>query len=109
MTGSPSDGARGDQERLGDILTAISRIDAHLQHLGRVDDQIVHDALLYNLIVIGEAVGQISDATRQREPDIPWKSIKGLRNLLTHEYFAIRIRQIWDIVNASVPELKAAV
>lgn len=108
MTGPNKESARGDQERLSDILEAIASIASHREFVGTVPDGLVHDAVLYNLIVIGEAVGQVSEATRQKAPNIPWKKIKGLRNLLSHVYFEIRMEEIWAIVNDSLPALRAA-
>ena len=59
-------------------------------------------------MTIGEAVGALSEETRDAAPEIPWIKIKGLRNLLTHQYFHVRMDHIWEIVEASVPELRRA-
>ncbi len=59
-------------------------------------------------MVIGEAVGALSEETRQLEAGIPWAQIKGLRNLLTHQYMHVRLDVILDILRLHVPDLAAA-
>ena len=71
---------RGDRERLDDIAEAIKTIRAH--HADRGSDRgIRRDALLYNLLILGEAVKGLSEATKERRPEIPWRQIAGLRDL----------------------------
>ena len=47
------------------------------------------DAVIRKLEIIGEAVKQLSDGTRSRAPEIPWKQIAGMRDHLTHNYFGV--------------------
>jgi uncharacterized protein with HEPN domain len=63
-------------------------------------DRKTSDAVLYNLVVIGEAAAQVSDETRARAPEIPSTKIVGLRNLIAHEYFRIDL----DVIRAIVAE-----
>ena len=84
--------------RLQDIRDAISTIRDHIA-TGSFDRK-TSDAVLYNLVVIGEAAAQISDETRARAPEIPWTKIVGLRNLIAHEYFRIDL----DVIQAIVAE-----
>ena len=67
------------------------------------------DAALYNLMILGEAVNGLSDETKARRPEIPWREIAGLRDLLAHEYYQIEIRMIDDIVARDLRPLAAAV
>jgi uncharacterized protein with HEPN domain len=60
------------------------------------------------LVVIGEAPARIGDETRARAPEIPWTSVVGLRNLVTHEYFRVDLDIIEDIVGTSLDPLEAA-
>lgn len=68
-------------------------------------DEVVFDAVMHNLMIIGEASNHISDATQQQMPSIEWRKITGLRNIIAHEYFGIDTDIIWDVVQNKVPEL----
>lgn len=95
--------SRREVLRLRDIREAIATIRAHIS-AGSFDRK-TSDAVLYNLVVIGEATAQISDATRARAPEIPWTKIVGLRNLIAHEYFRIDLEVIQAIVEDRLEEL----
>lgn len=71
-------------------------------------DQQVIDAVLRNLEVIGEAARHVPEPIRQRYEDIPWAQITGMRNVLAHEYFGVRLPLIWRTVRVSLPQVKPA-
>lgn len=98
---------RGDRERLEDLAEAIAAIRSHLASRARSD--LKRDAVLYNLVIVGDAVKGLSDETRARHPEIPWKQIAGLRDLLTHEYFRIEMEEIDKVVQRDLAPLAAAV
>lgn len=98
---------RGDGERLDDLAEAIAAIHAHLE--SRAPSELKRDAVLYNLVIVGEAVKGLSHETRARHPKIPWKQIAGLRDLLTHEYFRIDMDEIDMVVERDLLPLAAAV
>ncbi len=62
------------------------------------------DAVLRNLEVIGEAARDIPEDVKARFPDIEWRRMVGLRNIISHEYFGADIRIIWEIVTRNLPE-----
>lgn len=64
------------------------------------------DAVVRNLEIIGEAARNLSDEIRQSFPEIEWKKIVGMRNILVHEYFGINNRIVWDIVQTKIAPLK---
>ncbi|HMU94379.1 MAG TPA: DUF86 domain-containing protein [Anaerolineales bacterium] len=72
-----------------------------------VNDDLHFDAVLRNLEIIGEAVKNISEATRQKYPDVKWRKIAGFRDIVAHEYFGINDETVWDIVENEVPALLA--
>jgi uncharacterized protein with HEPN domain len=74
----------------------------------RQDDR-TYDAVIRNLEIIGEAARNMPDDIRGRFPEVEWRSISAFRNLLAHEYFAIRDEIIWDIVQNKVPQLYESV
>jgi len=92
-----------DRDRLTHILEAAEKITLY----GKRDrnDEIVFDAIVRQLAVIGEAVRHLSPSLRKRYDGIPWKSIVGLRNLVIHEYFIVSGDRIWKIVDADIPQL----
>jgi len=98
---------RGDRERLEDLAVAIAAIHAHLG--SRAPSELKRDAVLYNLVIVGEAVKGLSDETRARHPEIPWKQVAGLRDLLTHEYVRIDMDEIDKVVERNLAPLAAAV
>lgn len=97
---------RREELRLRDILAAIESIRSHLAD-GEFDRK-TSDAVLYNLVVIGEAAAQLGDETRSEAPQIPWTSVVGLRNLIAHEYFRVDLDVIQDIVSESLDQLERA-
>lgn len=97
--------SRPEELRLRDILAAIEAIRAHLVP-GEFDPK-TSDAILYNLVVIGEAAARIGNEMRERAQEIPWTRIVGLRNLVTHEYFRVDLEVIQDIVEASLGPLES--
>jgi uncharacterized protein with HEPN domain len=104
--------SRGDQERLRDIKEAIIAIRGHLAQAGEdpgAAGALLHDALLFQFVVIGEAVKHLSPETRQRAAEIPWVDVAGLRDLIAHEYFRIEIERILEIVNRDLPPLEQAI
>ena len=68
-------------------------------------NELVNDAVLRNLELLGEAAKQIPDAVRHRHPEVPWRRIAGLRDVLAHAYFGLEDDTIWQIVSSSVPAL----
>ena len=67
---------------------------------------IEQDAIIRNLEVIGEAVISISDDLQQKYSDISWKEIRGMRNVVTHQYFVVELSEIWSTVIYDIPILK---
>src|SRR5438552_4092504 len=98
---------RRESLRLSDIVEAIEAIRSHIA--AGTFDRKTTDAVLYNLVVIGEAAAQISAETRAKMPEIPWPKIVGLRNLIAHEYFRIDLGVIETILREQLDQLEHSV
>jgi uncharacterized protein with HEPN domain len=78
--------SRGDRQRLEDICAAITAIRSHLAR-GSLADGLVFDAVRIRLLEIGEAVKGVDRGLLDREPEIPWRDVAGMRDFLAHRYF----------------------
>lgn len=67
------------------------------------------DATLRKLEIIGQAVKSLSNETRSREPDIPWKQIAGMRDKVIHDYFGVNLQIVWAVVEKELPQLEKAI
>jgi len=86
---------------LDDILEAIQQIRTYLVDQDEeafTKDRKTQDAVIRNLEIIGEAAGRLPEQIQKSEPEIDWRKITGLRNLLIHEYFGINLPIVWDVV-----------
>ncbi len=94
---------------LEDILEAIGKIRAYTAGMSAdsfAADNKTLDAVLRNLEVIGEAVKCIPGDIRAQHPQVEWKKMAGLRDILIHQYFGIDAEIIWDVVQNKLPELE---
>jgi uncharacterized protein with HEPN domain len=90
------------------IRDAIVRIEKYTAQ-GRkafFNDTMVQDGVIRNLEVIGEAVKNLPPELKRRHPEIPWRSITALRNILIHEYFGVDIEIVWRVVQRRIPTFK---
>jgi uncharacterized protein with HEPN domain len=94
---------------LKDMLVAVERIlgyAAGLNFAGFRDSQIVVDAVLRNLEVLGEAAKRVPEDVRLSNTSIEWRRISGLRDILIHEYASISLEIIWDVIQNKLPGLR---
>jgi uncharacterized protein with HEPN domain len=72
-------------------------------------DFIVRAAVCSFVVWIGEAVAHLTEETKNKRNDIDWTNIKGIRNIITHEYFGIDYKLVYKAVVDNIPSLKNAV
>ena len=84
---------------LDGILTAIDRIRAYRASAPDVPSDLVADAVLRRLAIIGEASAQLDKADRARAPEVPWGDIIGLRNRVVHDYDQLDWEIIDDVID----------
>ena len=96
---------------LDDILEAISKIrdyTANMDYAAFSKDSKTQDAVVRNLEIIGEAVGHLPESIHTLVPEIDWRKIAGLRNILAHEYFGISLPIVWDVIINKLDSLVSA-
>ncbi len=102
---------KSEEIYLHSILDSIQQIEEYIK-VGH-DDFIAlrhwQDALVRQLINIGEAVKHISPLSRKSHPEIAWRKIAGLRDVLTHDYLETDYEMVWVIATNDLSSLKAAV
>ncbi len=100
---------RDDRFYLAEIANACDEIATVLRPITKqqfLSDLVVQGFVLNRLTIIGEAASNISDATRNRSPEIAWKAIIGMRNIVVHQYFAIDWLIVWDTATLDAPTLR---
>lgn len=95
---------------LEDMLEAarkIARYTAQCDFATFADQELIYDGTLRNLEVLGEAAKKIPPDVRERHPEIDWRGTAGLRDVLSHAYFALDTATLWKIATEEVPRLLA--
>ena len=94
---------------LHDIKQAVEKIETFTKGFAFEEfaqDTKTVDAVIRNLEILGEAAKHIPKRVKERHPDIDWKAIGGMRNILAHEYFGVRMGIIWKTIRERLPELR---
>lgn len=105
---------------LEDILSAIERVENRTKDIQTIDDflgsssgMVLLDATCMLLIAIGESLKSLDKTTEGKllptYPSIPWKNVKGLRDIIAHHYFDVDAAQILWIVKNEISPLKSAI
>lgn len=96
--------------RIQDILKSIDVIDQYLEKVTLTEfrkSRLIIDAVVRNFEIIGEASNHIPKTIQNQYPDIPWKDIIGMRNVLIHEYFDMEADVVWHTAKKHLPTLRA--
>jgi uncharacterized protein with HEPN domain len=103
---------KDDRTYLLHILEAIEKIENYISTAGFdsfSSNNMMIDAVVRELEIIGEASRNLSDEFQERHFEIPWYKIKAMRNVLIHEYFGVNLKVVWDTCRNDMPTLKTFV
>lgn len=70
------------------------------------DDDLVSRAFIRSLEIVGEACKKVPDEIRYKYPEVDWRRLAGLRDVLIHQYFQVDYAIVWDVIQNNVPSAK---
>lgn len=100
---------KDDSIFLNHISNSIEEIEKNISNISFIEfneNVSTQDAVIRRLEIIGEAIRNLSDETKQKYPQIPWRDIMDTRNKLIHDYFGVDINLVWEMANKDIPSLK---
>ena len=101
-----------DIERLRHIAASIEHINTFLQGKSLEEmkaDVMCYHAVVYNVMIIGEAANLLTKEFREEHPEVPWREIVDMRNVLVHGYFTTSALFIWETYTKDLPPLREQV
>ena len=94
------------------IVQAIERIKRYTNGprlADLVEDDMMYNAVVKNIEIIGEAANLLTNEFKSEHPDTQWKRITGMRNYIVHEYFQVDNTVIWDVIQNDLPNLETQI
>lgn len=93
------------------IQECIARIESYTKGIDFEEfskTPMIQDAVLRNLQIMAESTQRLSEEFKNTHPDVDWRKIFGLRNILVHDYLGIDLETVWNILASDLPGLKKA-
>jgi uncharacterized protein with HEPN domain len=98
---------RRDADLIADLSNATQRIGDYLRGMSFREferDTKTQDAVIRNLEIIGEAVKLLSEEFKRKHPEVPWKQMVGMRDVIIHRYFGAALDIVWRVATKDLPE-----
>jgi len=92
-----------------DILAAFRKMEERTKDMTYEEfcaDEWFLDAVVHNLAVVGEAVKKIPEPVKREHPEVPWKAMAGMRDILSHQYYTMRTDILWKTIKERIPEIR---
>lgn len=94
---------------ISDEIDYLEESSAHLSKEDFDRDKTLQKAFIRSLEIIGEATKRIPNDFRNQHPDVDWRGMAGMRDVLIHGYFDVDYEIVWDVVNSEIPDLKTRI
>ena len=96
---------------LGRVVKYCDKVRAAVKRFGNSYDVFASDADYQSccsmyVLLISESCSQVSDTVKAANPGVPWQKIKGMRNILAHDYEAVKTERLWDTMRHDLPQLR---
>jgi uncharacterized protein with HEPN domain len=104
--------SREPRQFLEDIVVSARLVREYLRDTdfaGLEANRQLQDSVVHRLEIIGEAAKNLPESIVNAIPEVPWARIRGMRNLLVHQYWEINIERVWAVIHNELPPLVAAV
>jgi len=97
--------------RLQDLLGAARLIARYVRNTTAAEfmaNSEKQDAVIRRIEIIGEAAAHLNEDTRQAIPGLPFRKMRGMRNIVAHDYANVDLQVVWEVATVHVPEVCAA-
>lgn len=99
-----------DEAYLQDIVIACRKVAAFIDGIDQEafeQQEVLQQAVIRMIEIIGEAARNLSAALKDSHPEIPWREIVNMRNILTHMYWRVDVEKVWDTARNDLPDVIA--
>jgi uncharacterized protein with HEPN domain len=100
---------RPDRTLLQDVIDAANALERFTSGKSEAEfheDEMLQSAVVFQLIIIGEAVNRLSPELKQQHPAVPWRPAIDQRNVIAHGYFALDWQVVWTTVTNDIPAFR---
>ena len=95
-------------EHIEQAITDIEKYVANENIDSFCENDILHDAVMLQFIIIGEAINNVGNDKLEKY-NYPWYKVRSFRNMIAHEYFNVKLAAVWQILETDLPKLKKVI